>query len=379
MKNRSRPFECSIAGKTVNISLRHGGGLQEPASVYVRCDERDCQYVDLNTPPCPLRIEMFADGSDRRVADYLWRHAGARACYACLTEAVGITHDQVRRAAWRLKGEPEVVIRPARCSVCHYRRVTIGVKAGSADAAAALPPSSASVPEVTTEPSEAIEVAAFLRRQPGFAFCVHCLARELRSSAPLMREMIWSLEGRPSFTVKTGQCVSCLLSKPVIRFDDQLSDVAAPRRVIEVLLKSPGSALCHTCVAFSTDLALSEVRRVLQLLEPVEEIERLEAECSACGRRQPTVRLRATDATEGQRVDEVGDVLSGSVRHRGYRIDLRSFRTGEGWRAFALVKTPIGALVPDAPAIVLTVVATKLEADELAAATAREWIDKHLR
>ena len=125
MKNRSQPFECSIAGKSVGISLRHGGGLQEPDTVYVRCDERDCQYVDLNQAPCPLRVDMFADGSDRRVVEYLSQHAGERVCYACLTEILSVTHDQVRRASWRLKDEAGFTIRPARCVACRRRRVTI--------------------------------------------------------------------------------------------------------------------------------------------------------------------------------------------------------------------------------------------------------------
>ena len=47
-------IDCRIANKTVRITWRHGGGLLEPAKAYVRCDERDCQYADLNEPPCPL-------------------------------------------------------------------------------------------------------------------------------------------------------------------------------------------------------------------------------------------------------------------------------------------------------------------------------------
>src|SRR5262245_22119619 len=134
MKTRPRAFDCAIAGKSVGISLRHGGGLQEPPHVYVRCDERDCQYCDLNEPPCPLRIEMFADGSDRRVADHLTAFAGTRVCYACLTEALGVTHEQVRRASWRLKDVDGFSIRPSRCAMCQRRRVTIGFPRRESDA-----------------------------------------------------------------------------------------------------------------------------------------------------------------------------------------------------------------------------------------------------
>src|ERR687892_1102761 len=132
MKNRAQPFHCGIAGKVVGISLRHGGGLREPDRVYVRCEERDCQYVDQNEPPCPLRVDMFADGSDRRITAYLTKHTGTRVCYACLTTEVEVSHDQVRRASWRLKEEPGFTIRPARCGLCHYRR---GTNRGAGDAA----------------------------------------------------------------------------------------------------------------------------------------------------------------------------------------------------------------------------------------------------
>ena len=61
VKAPRRHIACSIAGKTVMVTLRKGGGFHEPAVPYVRCDDRDCQYVDLNEPPCPLRRNMFRD------------------------------------------------------------------------------------------------------------------------------------------------------------------------------------------------------------------------------------------------------------------------------------------------------------------------------
>lgn len=375
MKNRTRPFQCTIANKVVNVALRHGGGLQEPDTVYVRCDERDCQYVDLNTPPCPLRVEMFADGSDRLVAEHLQAHAGLRVCYACLTDKLGISHDQVRRASWRLKDEPGISIRPSRCSACRHRRVTIGLVR---DGVLATPPPAVAPLELAAKaaPSAVDDVAIYLRSQPGFAFCAHCLARELNSRPATIREAMWALEDRPEFHIRTTQCVSCLLSKPVIRYDERQSELDAPRRVIEFLLQSPGAAFCHTCLAFSTDLGLAEVRRIVHHLEPVSEFVRREAECAACGRWQPVVAVRDDDPGVAERASEVGEVLAGSFHHRGLRIDLHSFRTAEGWRPFALVKSAVGALVPNAPPILLGLMPTKLEADELAAAQARAWIDK---
>jgi hypothetical protein len=377
MKNRSRPFRCSIADKVVSVTLRNGGGLQEPARVYVRCDERDCQYVDLNEAPCPLRVDMFADGSDRRTAEYLSTYPGSRACYACLTEVLGITHDQVRRASWRLKDEPGFSIRPGRCALCRRRRVTIALDAAMPPAAG--PPSTVALPSAVVsrrvEPALVVALGRHLRERVGASFCAHCLARTLDTRPALVREAMFALDADPAFQIRTAQCASCLLTRPGIRHEGT-SAVDAPRRVIGLLVQSAGTPSCATCVAFATDLALADARRILQYLGEVTEFERAEGACGACGRWQPTYRLRADVPADSERIDGLGAVMGGRFRHRGLRVDLLSFRTGDGWRPFALVKTGAGALIPDAPAIVLGIAATKAEADELAAHHAREWIDK---
>ncbi|HYE91000.1 MAG TPA: hypothetical protein VEA38_08280 [Terriglobales bacterium] len=383
MKNRAQSFECSIAGKTVRVSLRHGGGLQEPAGVYVRCDERDCQYVDLNATPCPLTPELFADGSDRRVTDHLTQRAGERFCYACLTELLDVTHDQVRRASWRLKEATGFAIKPARCVLCHRRRVTIGVtRDGALEIRAAVPVNgrpadgtSPAAPLPAPAPSLDAPLPRYLDRHPGFAFCAHCLARELGGSPAAMREAMWMLEPLPQYQVRTAQCVSCLLTKRVIRNQAATGEADAPRRVIELLLKNPGAPFCTSCVAFTTDMALPDARRIVGYLEGLDDFRRETTACSACGRWQPTVAAVSAEA-DLARVTALADVAVGRVRHRGMRVDLLSFRTAEGWRPFALVKSPAGALVPDAPALVFDAAASKAEADEIAARYACEWIDK---
>jgi hypothetical protein len=387
MKRASIPFECGIAGKTVGITLRHGGGLQEPANVYVRCDERDCQYVDLNRPPCPLRIEMFADGSDRRVAAYLVAQTKVRFCYACLTEALTLTHEQVRRAAWQLKDAPGCSIRPSRCATCRRRRVTIGLAREASDATAPthgsddvtpVSPSSAAgdveIPSIVAPGSSA--VTRHLRASPGCWFCVHCLARDLKERVDLIRDVAAVLQSSDTFEVRTAQCVSCLLVKRTIRYEEHTSEVDVLRRVIHFLIASPGLAFCPSCVAFAADLALGDAKRILVQLEDVAEFPRSDAACSACGRWQ-----RVIGAVGGAGADEadgvaVGSVVSGRICHRGFRVDLLSYRTRDGWRPFALVRTLHGPLVPDVPPVVLSLVSTKVEADTVARDRACEWIDK---
>jgi hypothetical protein len=72
---------CGIADAPVRVTLRHGRDLREPGRLYVRCEERDCQYVDVNEPPCPLRIDMFREHSDDLVRYYLAAFADVAVCY----------------------------------------------------------------------------------------------------------------------------------------------------------------------------------------------------------------------------------------------------------------------------------------------------------
>ena len=376
MKTRSRAFDCAIAGKSVGIALRHGGGLQEPGKVYVRCDERDCQYVDLNEAPCPLRAEMFADGSDRRVADHLAGHAGEHICYACLTDTLGITHDQVRRATWRLKEEIGLIIRPARCGSCRRRRVTIGLPAGVAPPS----PSPAPMPALAASGGgpmpDTATLADHLRARHGFFLCAHCLARDVHLPVAQVREAMWALEPDPTFPVRTAQCVGCLTVRRVIRYEEPSNDLDEAPTLVQFVMQHGGTAHCPTCLAFSTDLPLATARRALLLLEGIAGIERKEGTCAVCGRWQTVVvSTEQADLPETHESPN-GDVISGRIRYHGHRIDLLSFRVNGGWRPLALIKTALGAHCPDAPTVMLTLMPTKLEADEFAASEARAWIDK---
>jgi len=378
MKNRSQPFVCVIADKTVGISLRHGGGLQEPNHVYVRCDERDCQYVDLNQPPCPLRIEMFADGSDRRVADYLTESAGTRICYACLTEALDITHDQVRRASWRLKDVDGFSIRPSRCATCQRRRVTIGLVKRAADLLQREPspvPAGASATPQREGTDVTAALDAYLRSHAGFAFCARCLATEIKADPVLVRDAMWTLEPHEAFQIRTTQCVSCLLTKRVIRFQETPTEPDTARQILAFFVDSQGRAFCAPCVAFATDVSLADAKRVMTHLEALDEFSQLESACHVCGRWQMVLRFES-EGDDPNRLEEIGSVLSGHVRHRGFRIDVLSFRMGDGWRPFALIKASSGSFAPSM--IVMDLVSTKIEADELAVQQAREWIDKRV-
>jgi hypothetical protein len=233
-----RSLPCSIAGKLVNITLRHGTGVREPASVYVRCEERDCQYVDLNQAPCPLRVEMFDDGSHLHVAGHLTEHSGTRFCFACLTVMLGITLEQVRRASWRLQRDVAgLYIKASRCSVCRQRRVTIGIVEDRASPAVPGPRQGAEQKVVVT-----------------------------RAVA----------EPPPQGTTKGGGLGTV--------------ESQSHRRVVELLMISVGDAYCATCVAFAAEIALADAKAIVGRLEQLIEFERCTGACSACGRWQAVIR-----------------------------------------------------------------------------------------
>lgn len=59
-RSRAREFRCPVVSETVRIRLTRPPGLR-PSGYFVQCDQADCQYVEANTPPCPLHVGMFED------------------------------------------------------------------------------------------------------------------------------------------------------------------------------------------------------------------------------------------------------------------------------------------------------------------------------
>ena len=57
----SKPFSCGVVSETVTITLRRRNSLEGKGKLFVRCSEKDCQYVDANEPPCPLTLALFTE------------------------------------------------------------------------------------------------------------------------------------------------------------------------------------------------------------------------------------------------------------------------------------------------------------------------------
>ena len=64
----SKPFRCSVVEETVTIALQRRLVLGAAGRLFVRCSERDCQYVDANEPPCPLTLELFSAEIEARMS-----------------------------------------------------------------------------------------------------------------------------------------------------------------------------------------------------------------------------------------------------------------------------------------------------------------------
>ena len=56
----SKSFSCSVVSEAVTIILRRNNSPEGGGKLFVRCSEKDCQYVDANEPPCPLTLALFS-------------------------------------------------------------------------------------------------------------------------------------------------------------------------------------------------------------------------------------------------------------------------------------------------------------------------------
>ena len=61
MRSALREFWCPVVTEPVLIRLTRSKRLTRIGDYFVQCNQPDCQYVEANVAPCPLRVEMFAD------------------------------------------------------------------------------------------------------------------------------------------------------------------------------------------------------------------------------------------------------------------------------------------------------------------------------
>lgn len=67
-KRREKDYFCNLVSEDVKIALKVEPSLsREPRhELFVQCDQLECQYVDHNQSPCPLRLDLFAEEIEKR-------------------------------------------------------------------------------------------------------------------------------------------------------------------------------------------------------------------------------------------------------------------------------------------------------------------------
>jgi hypothetical protein len=224
------------------------------------------------------------------------------------------------------------------------------------------------------------QIVTFLQKHVGFQFCSFCLSRDLGFDSFVARNVVWELQACPGYEMRTAKCVSCMRSKRVIASVGGFALLGPEAHVVAFLLDNKGFTFCNACLAFANEISLEDAERVATYLQPLPEFERFAAgECSVCARtKKPVMSARATvGGSDAKSVEANGlaPVGSAAVQHRGWRIDVLSYRVQAGWRPFVVIHGPEKSVVPEA-ATWWDPVATKAEADDYAVVKAREWIDK---
>jgi hypothetical protein len=65
---RAKNYFCTAVSEAVKITLKNKTVLssESKTELFVQCNQLECQYVDLNRSPCPLRLDLFAEEIEKR-------------------------------------------------------------------------------------------------------------------------------------------------------------------------------------------------------------------------------------------------------------------------------------------------------------------------
>jgi len=63
-----KDYFCTVVSEVVVIALRNkpSSDIKQNTELFVKCNQSECQYVDLNQSPCPLRLDLFAEEIEKR-------------------------------------------------------------------------------------------------------------------------------------------------------------------------------------------------------------------------------------------------------------------------------------------------------------------------
>ncbi len=218
---------------------------------------------------------------------------------------------------------------------------------------------------------------SYIRERAGTAYCAACLGRDLRLTPFEAQNVMWRLQESPAFLLRSGQCSSCQRTRRVLSEAPDAEIIGCEVTVIAFLLSRAGEAFCDACLAFGTELSLEEARRSAAYLKALPEFSHADGECSVCGRSRPVaVAAGAVNGNGAEHASELADMVTGTVRYRGWRIDILSYEMRSGWRSFVAIQSPQRVVVPHSAAASREAFPTRAEADAFALQRAKEWIDK---
>ncbi|RJR53591.1 MAG: hypothetical protein C4576_01510 [Desulfobacteraceae bacterium] len=67
-KHKGPNYFCAVVSEDVGIALKNRPSLgrEFKRELFVQCNQLDCQYAGINEPPCPLRLDLFAEEIENR-------------------------------------------------------------------------------------------------------------------------------------------------------------------------------------------------------------------------------------------------------------------------------------------------------------------------
>jgi len=67
-KRSGKDYFCSVVPEYVEIVLKNKSSFipKSTKQLFVQCNQLECQYVDLNQPPCLLRLDLFVEEIEKR-------------------------------------------------------------------------------------------------------------------------------------------------------------------------------------------------------------------------------------------------------------------------------------------------------------------------
>jgi hypothetical protein len=65
---KKKNYFCTVVSEDVEITLKNKPSLSRESKneLFVQCNQVECQYVDRNQSPCPLRLDLFAEEIEKR-------------------------------------------------------------------------------------------------------------------------------------------------------------------------------------------------------------------------------------------------------------------------------------------------------------------------